>query len=106
MILGWAIMTSVAWLTRRSERYKTERRFRHLQLLSAGLYSLGHGTNDAQKTTGIIVALLAGAGHAQWSKASHSGFQGPAGKHEIAWWIKLSCHAAWHWARWPAAGAS
>jgi TM2 domain-containing membrane protein YozV len=87
MILGWAIMTSVAWLTRRSERYKTERRFRHLQLLSAGLYSLGHGTNDAQKTMGIIVALLAGAGHAQWSKASHSGFQGLAGKHEIAWWI-------------------
>src|ERR1700685_868858 len=37
MILGWAIMTSVAWLTRRSERYKTEKRFRHLQLLSAGL---------------------------------------------------------------------
>jgi len=94
MILGWRIMTTVAWLTRHSERYKTEKRFRHLQLLSAGLYSLGHGTNDAQKTMGIIVALLATAGHEQWGKASHSGFQGLAGKHEIAWWIILSCHAA------------
>ena len=94
MILGWLIMTGVAWLTRHSERYKTERRFRHLQLLSAGLYSLGHGTNDAQKSMGIIVALLAAAGQAKWGQASHSGFQGLAGKREIAWWIILSCHAA------------
>ena len=94
MILGWAIMTGVSWLTRNTERYKAEKRFHRLQLLSAGLYSLGHGTNDAQKTMGIIVALLAAAGHEQWGKASQSGFQGIAGKHEIAWWIILSCHAA------------
>ena len=84
----------VGWLTATAERYKAERRFRHLQLVSAGLYSLGHGTNDAQKTMGIIVALLAAAGHEQWGNASHAGFQGLAGKHEIAWWIILSCHAA------------
>jgi PiT family inorganic phosphate transporter len=94
MILGWGIMTGLSWLTRCSNRDKTERHFRHLQLISAGLYSLGHGTNDAQKTMGIIVALLAAAGHEQWGKASHNGFQGLAGKHEIAWWIILSCHAA------------
>jgi PiT family inorganic phosphate transporter len=93
MVLGWTIMTAVSWLTRHTERYKAERRFRHLQLVSAGLYSLGHGTNDAQKTMGIIVALLAAAGHEQWGKAG-SGFQGLFGKHEIAWWIILSCHAA------------
>jgi PiT family inorganic phosphate transporter len=93
MILGWVIMTAVSWLTWHTERYKAERRFRHLQLVSAGLYSLGHGTNDAQKTMGIIVALLAAAGHEQWGKAG-SGFQGLIGKHEIAWWIILSCHAA------------
>jgi inorganic phosphate transporter, PiT family len=93
MVLGWSIMTVVSWLTRHSNRYKAQKRFRHLQLLSAALYSLGHGTNDAQKTMGIIVALLAAAGHARWTKASHSGFQG-FGKHEIAWWIILSCHAA------------
>ena len=94
MILGWAIMTAVSWATSHSERYKTEKRFRHFQMISAGLYSLGHGTNDAQKTMGIIVALLAAAGHEQWGKAGHSGFQGLVGKHEIAWWIILSCHAA------------
>ena len=94
MVLGWVFMTSIAWMTRNSERYKTEKTFRHLQLISAGLYSLGHGTNDAQKTMGIIVALLAAAGHEQWGKAGANSFQGLAGKHEIAWWIILSCHAA------------
>jgi len=94
MVLGWGIMTGVSWLTRRAERHKAERSFRHLQLVSAGLYSLGHGTNDAQKTMGIIVALLAAAGHSEWTKGSSSGFQGLTGKHEIAWWVILSCHAA------------
>jgi inorganic phosphate transporter, PiT family len=94
MLLGWSFMTAIGWLTRHTERYRGERRFRHLQLLSAGLYSLGHGTNDAQKTMGIIVALLATVGKEQWSHASEHGFQGLAGKHEIAWWIILSCHGA------------
>jgi inorganic phosphate transporter, PiT family len=93
MILGWSIMTGVTWLTRHSNRYKAQSRFRHLQLISAALYSIGHGTNDAQKTMGIIVALLAAAGHAQWTKPGHAAFQG-FGKHEIAWWVILSCHAA------------
>ena len=93
-LLGWTIMTSVGWLTRHSERYRMERRFRHLQLASAGLYSLGHGTNDAQKTMGIIVALLAAAGHEQWGKPGPNSLHGLTGKHEIAWWIILSCHAA------------
>lgn len=93
LILGWLIMTLVSWLSFKTERHKAEKRFRHLQLLSAACYSLGHGTNDAQKTMGIIVALLATAGHAQWGKASPGGFHG-LGKHEIAWWIILSCHAA------------
>ena len=93
MILGWLIMTTVSWMAHKMDRYKAEKRFRHLQLLSAACYSLGHGTNDAQKTMGIIAALLATAGHQQWAKASSGGFQG-FGKHEIAWWIILSCHAA------------
>lgn len=94
MILGWLLMTVVSWLAYRVERYRAERLFRHLQLISAGLYSLGHGTNDAQKTMGILVALLATAGHAEWGKANPSSFQGLVGRHEIAWWIILSCHAA------------
>jgi inorganic phosphate transporter, PiT family len=94
MALGWAFMTAIAWMTRFTDRHKAERRFRHLQLLSAGLYSLGHGTNDAQKTMGIIVAVLAASGHAAWGKANPEGFHGLGGKHEVAWWIILSCHAA------------
>jgi inorganic phosphate transporter, PiT family len=93
LILGWGIMTAITWLTRHSNREKAQRRFRHLQLISAGLYSLGHGTNDAQKTMGIIVALLAAAGQAHWATPDPSGFHG-FGKHEIAWWVILSCHAA------------
>jgi PiT family inorganic phosphate transporter len=96
MILGWAIMTAVSWLSYRTERHKAERTFRHLQLVSAGLYSLGHGTNDAQKTMGIIAALLVAAGKEQWSKPGgfmHN-FHLFGIKHQIAWWIILSCHAA------------
>jgi PiT family inorganic phosphate transporter len=94
MILGWAIMTLVSWWSHNTERHRAESRFRHLQLVSAAFYSLGHGTNDAQKTMGIIVALLAAAGREHWAKASPDGFHGFGGKHEIAWWIILSCHAA------------
>jgi len=42
-----------------------DRLFRRLQLVSAAAFSLGHGGNDAQKTMGIIAALLVGAGHLQ-----------------------------------------
>jgi inorganic phosphate transporter, PiT family len=51
---------------------------------SATSSRIGHGTNDAQKTMGIIVALLAAAGQAQRGKPNQSGFQGLFGKHEIA----------------------
>ncbi|MBM7113948.1 inorganic phosphate transporter [Archangium primigenium] len=94
MVLGWSFMTAIAWLTRHAERHAAERRFRHLQLLSAGLYSLGHGTNDAQKTMGIIVAILAATGHEAWSQPNPEGFRGLGGQHEVAWWIVLSCHGA------------
>lgn len=93
LVLGWFIMLIISWLSFKTERYKAEKRFRHLQLISAASYSLGHGTNDAQKTMGIIVALLAAAGKNDWAKAG--GFlPSLSGKHEIAWWIVLSCHAA------------
>ena len=92
MVLGWTIMTAVSWLSFRTERHQAERRFRHLQLFSAGAYSLGHGTNDAQKTMGIIAALLAAAGHKDWTAGHGTTVFGE--KHELAWWVILSCHAA------------
>jgi PiT family inorganic phosphate transporter len=48
----------VSWINLKKTPYAVDRRFRHLQLVSAALYSLGHGGNDAQKTMGIIAVLL------------------------------------------------
>ncbi|MBN9462486.1 MAG: inorganic phosphate transporter [Burkholderiales bacterium] len=61
-VLGSALMLGVSWLFFRSTPRSTDRWFRRLQLLSSALYSLGHGSNDAQKTMGIIWLLLIAAG--------------------------------------------
>src|SRR4029077_16627260 len=59
LLLGFTIMVSVYWLFHRDERVdRLHRRFRRMQLVSAAAFSLGHGANDAQKTMGIILALL------------------------------------------------
>jgi len=62
MILGLALMIGVTWLFRKWHPSRLDRVFRRLQLVSAGLYSLGHGGNDAQKTMGIITGLLVSSG--------------------------------------------
>jgi inorganic phosphate transporter, PiT family len=61
-LLGSLLMVAVAWLCRRTSPLRVDNVFRRLQLVSAGLYSLGHGGNDAQKTIGIIWLLLIAAG--------------------------------------------
>ena len=63
MLLGALLMLAVAWLFVRSSPSRVDRLFRRLQLVSASLYSLGHGGNDAQKTIGIIWMLLIAAGY-------------------------------------------
>ena len=60
---GWINMLAVLWLFRRSTPARVDGLFRRLQLVSAAAYSLGHGGNDAQKTMGIITALLYATGH-------------------------------------------
>ncbi len=62
-LLGSLMMVAVAWVCRRSSPLRVDNWFRRLQLVSAGLYSLGHGGNDAQKTIGIIWMLLIASGH-------------------------------------------
>jgi PiT family inorganic phosphate transporter len=57
-VLAQLIAVIVLWANLRSTPFAVDRRFRVLQLISAGLYSLGHGGNDAQKTMGIIAVLL------------------------------------------------
>jgi len=61
-VLGGALMIAVYWLFRNSSPVRVDRLFRKLQLLSAAAYSFGHGTNDAQKTMGIIAGVLFTAG--------------------------------------------
>ncbi len=80
MTLGLAIMTGIYWLFRWMPPGRVDRWFRHLQLGSAAMYSLGHGTNDAQKTMGIIAGLLYSAGYLQ--------------VFYIPVWVILACHAA------------
>jgi PiT family inorganic phosphate transporter len=62
MVAAVALMIAVAWIFRRWTPAAVDSFFRKGQLVSASLYSLGHGGNDAQKTMGIIVALLVAAG--------------------------------------------
>jgi len=61
VVLGVMLMITVSWICSNSTPQRVDRWFRRLQLISAGLYSLGHGGNDAQKTMGIIWMLLIAA---------------------------------------------
>ncbi len=81
MVLGGAMMVLVAWVFRRSLPGRIDRWFRRLQFLSAALFSLGHGGNDAQKTMGIIMALLISRGYI-------------GDKAEVPLWVVLTCHLA------------
>jgi inorganic phosphate transporter, PiT family len=87
LVLGFAFMLAVFWIFRRWRPTAVDRLFRRGQLVSAALYSLGHGGNDAQKTMGIIVALLVAAG------AMDPAVQLSLGNPRTLW-IILSCQAA------------
>ena len=81
MLLGSLMMLLVSWLCRDVAPRSMDKWFRRLQLLSASLYSLGHGGNDAQKTMGIIWMLLIAAG---LSSASEP----------LPMWVVISCYLA------------
>jgi PiT family inorganic phosphate transporter len=80
MVLGLFLTILVTWIFRRWRPSKLDRLFRRLQLVSAGLYSLGHGGNDAQKTMGIITGLLVSSGQLKDFK--------------VPLWVILISHAA------------
>ncbi len=62
LLLGGLLMIGVSWLFRRKRPRAVDKTFRVGQLFSAGLYSIGHGGNDAQKTIGVILAVLMASG--------------------------------------------
>jgi inorganic phosphate transporter, PiT family len=63
LVLGFTFMVAIMWICRRSAPSRVDQLFRKLQLVSAALYSLGHGSNDAQKTMGIIAGALFAGGY-------------------------------------------
>jgi len=80
-LLALLLVLIVSWTCLRVAPMKVDSSFRLLQFVSASLYSLGHGANDAQKTMGIIAVLL----------FSH-GYMGD--KFEVPFWVVISCQAA------------
>lgn len=80
-MLGSFMMFLVSWIFVRSSPRNVDKWFRRLQLVSASLYSLGHGGNDAQKTMGIIWMLLIAAG-------------ATSPNDKLPLWVVISCYAA------------
>jgi len=81
LVLGFLSMLAVSWALRRSTPRGVDKLFRKLQLVSAAMFSLGHGSNDAQKTAGIITALLYSTGRL------HGDFHVPM-------WVVISSYGA------------
>jgi len=81
-VFGSLLMVAVSWIFRRRSPLRVDNLFRRLQLVSAGLYSLGHGGNDAQKTIGIIWLLLIAAGYSS------------AGDKMPPYWVIWACYIA------------
>jgi PiT family inorganic phosphate transporter len=80
-LLALLLVLLVSWLCVRATPFAVDRRFRALQFVSASLYSLGHGGNDAQKTMGIIAVLLYSQGHL-------------GGSFHVPLWVVISCQSA------------
>lgn len=80
LVAGLVVTVVTSWLVYRQAPRHVDRWFRRLQLVSAGLFSLGHGTNDAQKGMGIITAALVSSG--------------TLSKLEVPYWVIICCHLA------------
>ena len=78
--LAMAVTVITSWMVRRQRPLKVDRWFRRLQLISAAAYSLGHGTNDAQKGMGIITTALVAGGLMK--------------TYDVPYWVILCCHLA------------
>jgi PiT family inorganic phosphate transporter len=81
MVLALLLMLLVSWLFVRTTPYGVDRIFRSLQFVSASLYSLGHGGNDAQKTIGIIAVLLYSQGYM-------------GSEFNVPFWVVITCYSA------------
>jgi PiT family inorganic phosphate transporter len=80
-VLAMFLVLIVTWIVMRQTPFAVDSWFRHLQFVSASLYSLGHGGNDAQKTMGIIAVLLYSQGHLE-------------GGFHVPFWVVITCQTA------------
>ena len=81
LVLAMLLVLATAWAFRRYTPLAADSAFRRFQFISASLYSLGHGGNDAQKTMGIIAVLLYSQGRL-------------GGAFHVPLWVVLACQAA------------
>jgi inorganic phosphate transporter, PiT family len=93
MVLGGGMMIAMSWLLQRKSPRRVDKVFRKLQLVSAAVYSLGHGGNDAQKTMGIIWMALIASGYGQWATWGGQ-FHVPWVHHSIGMPIIMACTGA------------
>lgn len=80
MLLAMLLTVLASWIVRHQRPQKVDRWFRRLQLISAALFSLGHGTNDAQKGMGIITTALVAGGLLK--------------SFAVPFWVIIVCHLA------------
>jgi len=80
LLLGGLIMVALSWILFHRSPYIVDLWFRRLQLLSSALYSIGHGSNDAQKSMGLIWLMLIAAG--------------ATSKDHLPFWVVASCYSA------------
>jgi PiT family inorganic phosphate transporter len=80
MFVAVIVTVITSWIVRKNSPAKVDRWFRRLQLISAAAYSLGHGTNDAQKSMGIITTALVAGGILK--------------AYSVPFWVIVSCHVA------------
>src|SRR2546425_10838939 len=80
MAVAITVTIATSWMVRRQSPHRVDRWFRRLQLISAAAYSLGHGTNDAQKGMGIITAALVAGKYLK--------------TYSVPFWVIICCHLA------------
>ncbi len=81
---SFVVMIAILWITRRSKPLRVSRVFRRLQMLSAGFMALSHGSNDAQKTMGIITMSL----------VAYGALAKTGDKFQVPLWVVLACALA------------
>lgn len=84
MAIAFVIMILLYWIVRRSKPVVVNRRFRTLQMISSGFMALSHGSNDAQKTMGIITMSL----------VAYGAVQAEAGTFHVPLWVMIACATA------------